>query len=82
MTITSSTGGNYQVHATVDGWSDHETPTVKFLLSFATDIKAAIFNVPFTLGGDSGTTLPCSSCHKPENGQSPSLSLDSLPTTP
>jgi len=77
-TLKSTTGGTYQVQATVDPLGSAvvitQTASVSFLISFATDIKASIFDVSFDLGA-AGVTSPCSSCHLPENAQVPDLSF-------
>jgi Big-like domain-containing protein len=76
--IKSTTGGNYQVQATVDPLGTPvvitQTASITFLISFATDIKAGILDVSFDLGA-AGVTSPCSSCHLPENAQDPDLSF-------
>jgi hypothetical protein len=79
--VKSTTGGSYQIQATVDPLGTPvvitQTASITFLISFATDIKAGIFDVSFDLGV-AGFTSPCSSCHLPENAQVPDLSFDSI----
>jgi len=77
--VFSTTGGTYQVHGTIDGLiSIAQTAPVQFLVSYATDIKDAIFNVGFNT--DNGLTTPCTSCHLPfiQNGNIPDLSFEHI----
>jgi hypothetical protein len=75
--LSSSTGGSYQVQATVAGGSPvviTQTKTVLFLISFGGDIQGPIFDSPFDLGA-SGITTPCTSCHLPVGASVPDLSF-------
>ncbi len=77
--LSSTTGGTYQVQASVVGGPTiDQTAQVTFLLTFTDDIEP-IFQSPFD-GGNGLLTTPCASCHLPylQNGSLPDLSFAQL----
>ncbi len=84
-TLGSTTGGGYEVRATVGGGTPvaiDQTASVTFLLTYTDDIEPLFEQIFLNAAPGGGFTFPCSNCHVPYKtpGQLPDLSFAQIGT--